>query len=153
MTSSLQHILSLQASSDKIANATEVQPSSTNQATNSKKLLEASRQFEAIFLRQMLSSLERTTSIQGAKAGGSQLYGSMLVDAVADSVSRAGGIGLGSMLVNSLAPRIAKTPQRLDSAGLSSQKSHNRTVEPDRLTVSVQGNAQPAVPPATGREP
>jgi Rod binding domain-containing protein len=72
----------------------------------SKKLDNSARQFEAIFLRQMLSCLEKTTSVQGGKDAGSKLYGSMMVDAVADAVSRAGGIGLAAMLTKTLEPQL-----------------------------------------------
>ncbi len=67
-----------------------------------KRLEEASRQFEAVLLRQMLSSLGRATGGTSGQAGGSTIYGSMVVDAVADAVSRAGGLGLGSMLTKAL---------------------------------------------------
>jgi flagellar protein FlgJ len=75
----------------------------------SKRLGDAARQFEAVFLRQILSSVERAASVQGGKAAGSNLYGSMLVDAVADSISRSGGMGLASMLVHSLEPHVQVT--------------------------------------------
>jgi Rod binding domain-containing protein len=76
----------------------------------SKGLDEAGRQFEAVFLRQILSSLERATGTQNGGKAGSNLYGSMLVEAVADSVSRAGGIGLGAMLVHSLDSHVSALP-------------------------------------------
>ncbi len=72
----------------------------------SSRLGDAAQQFEAVFLRQILSSVERAASVQGEKAAGSNLYGSMLVDAVADSISRSGGMGLASMLVHSIQPRL-----------------------------------------------
>jgi len=45
--------------------------------------------------------------VQGGKDAGSRLYGSMMVDAVADAVSRAGGIGLAAMLKKTLEPQLA----------------------------------------------
>jgi Rod binding domain-containing protein len=87
------------------SNAKSEQSSKIDKA-ESKRLDDAARQFEAVFLRQMLSCLERTTSVQGGKEAGSNLYGSMMVDAVADAVSRAGGIGLGTMLAKSVAPQL-----------------------------------------------
>ena len=80
-----------------------------------KRLGDAARQFEAVFLRQMLSCLEKTASMQGGKDAGSNLYGSMMVDAVADAVSRAGGIGLGAMLTKSLEPQLG-APNAVPSA-------------------------------------
>jgi flagellar protein FlgJ len=76
--------------------------------SESKRLEDASRQFEAVLLRQMLSSLERTTSTQAGKDAGSNLYGSMVVDAVADAISQAGGLGLASMLKRTLEPQLTQ---------------------------------------------
>jgi Rod binding domain-containing protein len=87
--------------------------------TESKRLDDASRQFEAVFLRQMLSCLEKTTSTLGGKDAGSNIYGSMMVDAVADAVSQAGGIGLGAMLKRTLEPQIARQTAVTSDVGMS----------------------------------
>jgi len=91
--------------SSALGSAKQTQGAKVDQA-ESKRLGEAARQFEAVFLRQMLSSLEKATSTQGGKEAGSNLYGSMLADAVADAISRAGGMGLASMLKHSLEPQL-----------------------------------------------
>ena len=67
------------------------------------RIKEAASQFEAVFLRQMLSSLEKTTSsATGGQSGGGSIYGSMVVNTVADAIAKAGGIGLADMLTKSL---------------------------------------------------
>jgi peptidoglycan hydrolase FlgJ len=101
----------------------------------SKRLDEAARQFEAVFLRQMLSSLERTLSTKEGKEAGSNLYGSMMVDAVADAVSRAGGIGLASMLTRSLEPQLSH-PTTVQSASMMASTA----AEPQ----SPLGSAEPS---------
>ena len=88
------------------SNNRQVQSPKVDEA-ESKRLGDASRQFEAVLLRQMLSCLEKTASVQGGKDAGSKLYGSMMVDAVADAVSQAGGIGLAAMLKKTLEPQLA----------------------------------------------
>ena len=98
------------------SNNRQVQSPKVDEA-ESKRLGDASRQFEAVFLRQMLSCLEKTASVQGGKDAGSKLYGSMMVDAVADAVSRAGGIGLAAMLKKTLEPQLA--PQAAVPTGTS----------------------------------
>lgn len=77
---------------------------STQPADESAKILQAGKDFETVFLRQMLSALERTTKVggQGPSVPGQQAYGSMIVEAVADAVAAAGGIGLGSVLAQAL---------------------------------------------------
>jgi len=69
------------------------------------KALQAAKDFEAIFLRTLLSSLEKTTSINGGGgklSTGQSTYGSMIVGALADKVSAGGGIGLADIVAKSL---------------------------------------------------
>jgi Rod binding domain-containing protein len=70
------------------------------------KALKAAKDFEAIFLRTLLSSLEKTTSTSGGgKLNTSQsTYGSMVVGAMADQISGTGGIGLAEVVAKSLIP-------------------------------------------------
>jgi peptidoglycan hydrolase FlgJ len=62
----------------------------------------AAREFEAIFLRQMLSSLEKTGHMGSTGSTGSDVYGSMMVGALADAVASAGGVGLAKYVTTSL---------------------------------------------------
>ena len=95
--------------------------------TTDPRVTKAARDFEAIFVRQMLHSLEKTTSLgTGKAAAGASTYGAMCVNAMADAVSGAGGLGLSSVLVKhfaqahpdtgqaaggpTLAPKILSTP-------------------------------------------
>lgn len=69
------------------------------------KQLEAAKQFEAIFLRQMLSGLEKAGQIGGgAVTSGSGIYGSMMVGALADAAANGGGIGLSELVLRALTP-------------------------------------------------
>lgn len=113
-----------------------------------KKLEEASRQFEAVFLRQMLSSIGRAAGGTSAQSSGNTVYGSMLVDAVSEAVSRAGGIGLGSMLVKALQPpESGGFTSRGDSTSqLASMSSASRL---KRQPDSAQG---PPLSSTSGRE-
>jgi len=72
------------------------------------KALQAAKDFEAIFLRTLLSSLEKTTSINGGGKlnTGQSTYGSMVVGALADKVSASGGIGLADIVAKSLTAHI-----------------------------------------------
>jgi Rod binding domain-containing protein len=69
------------------------------------KALKAAKDFEAIFLRTLLSSLEKTTSVSGGGklSTGQSTYGSMIVGAMADQISGTGGIGLADIVAKSLA--------------------------------------------------
>lgn len=73
------------------------------------KALKAAKDFEAIFLRTLLSSLQKTTSMSGGTAKqntGQSTYGSMVVGAMADSISGNGGIGLADIVAKSLSAHI-----------------------------------------------
>ncbi len=68
---------------------------------------DAAQKFEAIFLRQMLSGLEKTNKIGqggGSKSSGSAggIYGSMMVNSLADSISQSGGVGLADVILRAL---------------------------------------------------
>ncbi len=69
------------------------------------RVQKAARDFEAIFVRQMLKPLEKTTAAgAGAEAQpGENTYGSMIVGALADAISKAGGLGLADEVGKSLA--------------------------------------------------
>ncbi len=68
------------------------------------KALQAARDFESIFVRQMLKSLEKTTAAgAGTQASaGEKTYGSMIVDTLSESISKSGGLGLADVIAKSL---------------------------------------------------
>lgn len=76
------------------------------------EVLRAAREFESIFLRTLLGSLEKTTQMGsgGAISSGQSAYGSMVVSAMADSLSAAGGIGLADVIARALTARSPKPP-------------------------------------------
>ena len=71
--------------------------------------LKAAKDFEAIFLRTLLSSLEKTTAVSGSgKLNTSQsTYGGMVVGALADNISASGGIGLADIVAKSLSAHVS----------------------------------------------
>jgi Rod binding domain-containing protein len=78
------------------------QPTVTQRAP-SPEALKAAREFESLLLRHVLKSLEKTTKIGPPAAGGSSsTYRSMMVDALADGISQAGGLGLADLIARSL---------------------------------------------------
>ena len=70
------------------------------------EVLKVAREFEAIFLRTLLAPLEKATQM-GAKSqvAGQAAYGSMVVGALADSLSNAGGIGLSDVVAKAMMAR------------------------------------------------
>jgi flagellar protein FlgJ len=87
------------------------------------KLLAAAKDFESIFVRQMLKGLEKTTAAGcGTEASaGEKTYGSMIVDTLSDSISKAGGLGLADVIARSMAAtnpslKASATPKVPDAA-------------------------------------
>lgn len=77
-------------------------------ANDPAEIKKAAGQFEAIMLRQLLApSIEPMMSggLGGASAPGGGIYGYMLTDAIAGSISKGGGLGLSAMIEKQLTPR------------------------------------------------
>ena len=82
--------------------------------TGRSKIEQAAQQFEAIFLRQLLAPLEKSTSLTGDGDASSKVYGAMLVGSFADSASQNGGIGLAEMVLEAFmekTPKSEKSPE------------------------------------------
>jgi flagellar protein FlgJ len=82
-----------------VALPTQNEPSKGPTAAEKK----AAQEFEAIFLRKMLSCMEKSTKVEGSTLSSSaDAYSSMIVGALADAVAASGGIGLGQSLLHSI---------------------------------------------------
>jgi Rod binding domain-containing protein len=79
--------------------------------------LKVARDFEAIFMRQLLSSMEKTGGIGGSGTGAG-VYRSMMVGAIADSAAEGGGIGLSDMILEAML-----RAQGVDAAGSPAPES------------------------------
>jgi Rod binding domain-containing protein len=88
--------------------ASEVKSSSDAAATpgarEKQEILKAAREFESIFLRTLLGPLEKTMQVgkSGSVSAGQSAYGSMVVGAMADTLSNQGGIGLADVIARAL---------------------------------------------------
>ena len=76
--------------------------------TEQQKIGEAGRQFEAILLRQVLTEAQKTTikSKYSDDSMANSIYRDMTVKQLADSMSRAGGIGLARALNKQLTKQL-----------------------------------------------
>lgn len=85
---------------------TEASTNAEGAAKPRPEVLKVAREFEAIFLRTLLAPLEKATQM-GAKSqvAGQAAYGSMVVGALADSLSNAGGIGLSDVVAKAMMAR------------------------------------------------
>ncbi|HMI85480.1 MAG TPA: rod-binding protein [Polyangiaceae bacterium] len=115
-----------------------VQEAQKSQAQSTSKLAEAggkepidpeklrlAREFEQIFLRKMLSPLEKSGHNAGASASSSgDAYGSMVVSALAEAVSKGGGIGLAEVIARAASQPTTTTYPRPVSVNITSE-SHD----------------------------
>ncbi len=85
------------------------------------------RDFEAIFIRQLLSGLEKGGALSGASSTGASMYKSMLVGSLADTAAEGGGIGLADVILQALlGPASPSTRAALTQPGAV---SHDATAE------------------------
>jgi flagellar protein FlgJ len=75
----------------------------TADATATAEQRHAAQQFEAMFLRQLLGNLGKSGGLGGSGAG-AEVYGSMMVGALADTASEGGGIGLAEIVLKAMLP-------------------------------------------------
>lgn len=95
--SSLTHAPPTSASADAAA-----APAAQGAAPTAEQV-KAARDFEAIFMRQLLSGLEKAQGLGGGSSGG-DVYRSMMVSALADSAAEGGGIGLSELILRAMMP-------------------------------------------------
>ena len=62
------------------------------------------KQFEAIFLRQLMGALEKAGGLGSSSKGGAGVLRSMMVTAFADSTAEGGGIGLADVVFKAMLP-------------------------------------------------
>lgn len=67
---------------------------------------QVAQQFEAIFLRQLMGTLEKSGGFGGSGTGAG-IYKSMMVGALADSTAEGGGIGLADVVFKAMMPQAA----------------------------------------------
>lgn len=86
-------------------------PTEATQATGARatvserdKARKAAQDFEAIFVRQLLAPLEKAQGFGGKSDTGHQIYGSLMVGALADAATRGQGLGLADLIANALVP-------------------------------------------------
>ena len=104
-----------------------LKPEATN-AAEQRKLAEATRSFEAVLIRQMLTSLEKTTQLSGSKGAMSSqsAYSSMMVDSLADAIARSGGLGLADSLGATLSAQL----QAQNEAPVTSNPTTAQRIKP-----------------------
>jgi peptidoglycan hydrolase FlgJ len=76
-----------------------------SESVEDKKLREACNDFEAIFIKQMLSSMRKTvhkTGLLGEGGMAEEIFEDMLYDEYAKKMSRTAGLGLSTLLYNQL---------------------------------------------------
>jgi Rod binding domain-containing protein len=84
--------------------------------------LRLAREFEQIFLRKMLSPLEKSGHNASASASSSgDAYGSMVVSALAEAVSKGGGIGLAEVIARAASQPTTTTYPRPVSVNITSE--------------------------------
>lgn len=90
-----------------IARLSPVAQPAAGESKDAQAVREAAREFEAIMIRSMLKSVEKCGSL-GEGVSGQSSYGWMVVEAVADAVTKAGGLGLARLVAAALPGQSAR---------------------------------------------
>jgi len=80
---------------------------------------QAAQQFEAVFLRQLLSSVEKSSTLSGGTETQSAVVGSMLTGALADHMSSSGGLGLSEVILRAMLSSLPDAPAGSESSTTS----------------------------------
>ncbi len=87
------------------AAAAAAQGSAQLDPAQTRRLRGVARDFEAIFLQQLLGSMRTSTGGKTLLGGGQQVYQGMMDEELARAVSRGGGIGIADMLLRDMTRR------------------------------------------------
>lgn len=80
-----------------------------------KKLLQASKDFEAIFVRQILASMHTNTTkntVFGNSGQGQEIYQSIYDSKLADQIAQGQGLGVGKVLYRQISQQNHLTPTK-----------------------------------------
>jgi Rod binding domain-containing protein len=100
------------ADSSTLAQTAAAKPADPAKDPRRAELLKAARDFESVLVRQMLESLQKTTSIGGKEDHANSAYKSMAVDALADGIGKAGGLGLADLIAKTLESELTGAGRR-----------------------------------------
>jgi Rod binding domain-containing protein len=121
-----------QQKADVAASAQTVAAHAKSEPTPEQK--KAAREFEAIFIRQLLSSLEKSSGVSGGESGGGAVFRSMMVGALADTAAEGGGIGLGDLILKAMLP---EPPQGKPDVSQADPTSQMGTLHPRAVSTGL----------------
>jgi Rod binding domain-containing protein len=118
------------------------------------KIAEASRQFEAVLLRQILENTQKTVihSKYATESMSSAIYRDQITSQLADSISKSGGFGLAKSFQQQLtrptdiAPEKTATKQTASESSAAHAAVATTTAKQQHLSRYISGH--PAVPSA-----
>jgi flagellar protein FlgJ len=118
------------------------------QAPPDPQKVKLAREFEQIFVRKMLSSLEKTSKVSGRDNldSGGNVYGSMVVNALADAVTAGGGIGLADMIARSMSQQHPAAPAKAASPGTPTSAPASPTAPASPPGIPYAGGAKASIP-------
>lgn len=116
-TNSAANLASLQQMRTELLEKGGNSSKSANSSRDPAAIKKAAGQFEAIIIRQLLGpTIEPIMNggLGGTGGSGGSIYGYMLTDALASSLSKGGGLGLGTMLEKQLTPHAPRVDNKND---------------------------------------
>jgi Rod binding domain-containing protein len=109
--------------------------------TQPQKVAEVSRQFEALMLRQILQETQKTVipSTFADTSTTSDIYHDMVINKIADSISKSGSLGLAKTLERQLGHQLSSTPPAKTGYAAATSPAaftETETTQPNHLTTT-----------------
>lgn len=115
---SILHLSNATTSSSATPRVSPAPPAAAEPTPEQEK---AARDFEAIFIRQLLSPLEKSSGLTGGESSGGSVFRSMMVGALADGAAEGGGIGMSELILKAMLPPVPQGSAELSAREPSSQ--------------------------------
>jgi flagellar protein FlgJ len=95
------------------------------------KLRKAAGEFEALFLSQLLKTMQSTVHrTQQAQSMGGEIMLDVASERLADDLAKQGGVGLGDMLFRSMQRSVASTQDSIKAADRPIPRANDRSFRP-----------------------
>jgi flagellar protein FlgJ len=123
---------------------TAVAPTAAQPTEEQRKV---ARDFEAIFMRQLLGSMEKAGGFGGESNSSGAMYRSMMVGALADTAAEGGGIGLAELILKAMLPPVtpSATTAVVNTAVVNTAVVNTAVVKTEAASTTSKGTAPQGV--------
>ncbi len=123
-----------------VTGADESQKADATRQKADAKIDKAAQEFEAIFVRKVLSDMQKTTKMSGQKRmAGAEMYDSIWLNEVSTALAKGGGFGIGRMLKETMAKQGKSPDEALAAMKGAMHSNEHEELESRARTSKVSG--------------